>query len=112
MCEVVRRFGQRVKFFRTEQGYSQEKLAELCGLHPTYIGQVERGEKNCTLESAEKIAKGLDIPLETLLTNASAHHENDKTLTEIYDLALRLSEKDRNDILFILEKIVEIIDRK
>ena len=46
---------------------SQEALAELCALHPTYIGQIERGEKNATLESLYHIAQGLGVPLCELL---------------------------------------------
>lgn len=51
MSELTKIIGQRVRNYRTEKGLSQEKLAELSGCHPTYIGQVERGEKNATLDS-------------------------------------------------------------
>ena len=56
MSEISKLIGQRIRNYRTQQKLSQEKLAELSGCHPTYIGQVERGEKNATLESIEKIA--------------------------------------------------------
>lgn len=55
MSEIAKIIGQRVRNYRTEKGLSQEKLAEMSGCHPTYIGQVERGEKNATLESIEKL---------------------------------------------------------
>lgn len=51
MSEIAKIIGQRVRNYRIDKGLSQEKLAELSGCHPTYIGQVERGEKNATLES-------------------------------------------------------------
>lgn len=54
MSELTKIIGQRVRNYRTEKGLSQEKLAELSGCHPTYIGQVERGEKNATLDSNRK----------------------------------------------------------
>ena len=57
---------QRVRNYRIEKGLSQEKLAELSGCHPTYIGQVERGEKNATLESIEKIASAMNVSLAQL----------------------------------------------
>ena len=66
MSEISKLIGQRIRNYRTQQKLSQEKLAELCGCHPTYIGQVERGEKNATLESVEKIASALNIPLSQL----------------------------------------------
>lgn len=72
MSDIISRFGKRVKYYRIKQKLSQEKLAELSGLHPTYIGQVERGEKNCTLETAEKIAGGLQMPLTDLIGDFSA----------------------------------------
>lgn len=66
MSEIAKIIGQRVRNYRTEKGFSQEKLAEMSGCHPTYIGQVERGEKNATLESIDKIASAMDLPLSKL----------------------------------------------
>ena len=66
MSEIAKTVGQRIRNYRTQLGYSQEKLAELSGCHPTYIGQVERGEKNATLESIEKIANALGVSLSKL----------------------------------------------
>ena len=66
MSEISKLIGQRIRNYRTQQKLSQEKLAELSGCHPTYIGQVERGEKNATLESIEKIAAALNISLSKL----------------------------------------------
>ena len=57
MSDIAKVIGQRIRNYRTQKGLSQEKLAELAGCHPTYIGQLERGEKNATLESVEKIRK-------------------------------------------------------
>jgi len=52
---------------RETKGLSQEKLAELAGVHRTYIGMIERGEKNITLENINKVAKALEIPVSDLL---------------------------------------------
>ena len=51
MSEIAKRIGRRIRSYRVELGLSQEKLAEMSGCHSTYIGQIERGEKNATLES-------------------------------------------------------------
>ena len=53
---------------RKELGLSQEDLADLCQLHRTYIGSVERGERNITLSTLEKIAEALDVEVCKLLT--------------------------------------------
>jgi transcriptional regulator with XRE-family HTH domain len=66
MSDIAKAVGQRIRNYRTQKGLSQEKLAELSGCHPTYIGQLERGEKNATLESIERIANALDITLSKL----------------------------------------------
>lgn len=66
MSAITKIVGQRIRNYRTHAGLSQEKLAELSGCHPTYIGQVERGEKNATLETIEKITIALGITLEKL----------------------------------------------
>ena len=50
-------------------GLSQEELAYKCGLHRTYVGSVERGERNVTLSSLELIATALDVDIPTLLRN-------------------------------------------
>ena len=63
---IRRAFGNRVRELRKARDWSQEKMGEACDLHWTYIGQVERGGRNLTLESIHKIAKGLKIELTEL----------------------------------------------
>lgn len=62
----LERFAQRVRVLREEQGISQEKLAERAGLHRTYIGMVERHERNPSLICIYKIANGLGIDVKEL----------------------------------------------
>jgi transcriptional regulator with XRE-family HTH domain len=60
-------FAKRIKEARTSQGISQEKLAELCGLHRTYVSSVERGERNITVDNMERLASALGVDLRKLL---------------------------------------------
>ena len=60
-------FGHNVQKYRISQGLSQENLADLAGVHRTYIGMIERAEKNITLRNMEKIAKALNIQIQELL---------------------------------------------
>ena len=66
--KILIKFGQKVRAERQKQGLSQEELAEKAGVHRTYIGMIERGEKNITLLNIEKIAKALNIPLDKLMS--------------------------------------------
>ena len=66
--DILIKFGQRVRNERIKLGLSQEQLAVRAGVHRTYIGMIERAEKNITLENIEKIAKALGISLEKLMS--------------------------------------------
>lgn len=63
---ILIKFGQKVKKIRNEQKISQEELAFRAGLHRTYIGMIERAEKNITLVNIEKISKALNINIKDL----------------------------------------------
>lgn len=67
MDDICTRVGFAIRKHREEKGISQEKLASLAELHRTYIGQVERGEKNLTLRSLERIATAMKINTKDLL---------------------------------------------
>lgn len=66
MKEKLKRFGERVRQLRVAAGLSQEQLADRCGLHRTYIGGVERGERNVGLLNVYAIAAALREPVEHL----------------------------------------------
>jgi len=67
--EILIKFGSKVKEFRLDRNLSQEELAYKANLHRTYIGMIERGEKNITLLNIEKIAKALAINIHELFQN-------------------------------------------
>lgn len=61
-------FAGNMRRLRQERGLSQENLAELANLHRTYIGSVERGERNITIDNIERIATALGVSIESLVT--------------------------------------------
>ncbi|KJY66428.1 helix-turn-helix domain-containing protein [Vibrio nigripulchritudo] len=65
--EIQQQFGKRLKTLRKEQNLSQEELAHASSLDRSYVGQVERGERNITLENIFKLAAGLNVEPHILL---------------------------------------------
>lgn len=65
--DILIKFGKKVREERTKLGLSQEELASRAGVHRTYIGMIERAEKNITLENIEKFAKALGKKPDELL---------------------------------------------
>jgi len=65
--KILIRFGKRVREERLARGFSQEKLAAKADVHRTYIGMIERAEKNITLSNIEKLAKAFKISVSELL---------------------------------------------
>lgn len=64
---ILKRFAQNVKTLRLEKGWSQEELAHRADLHRTYIGSIERYERNVSLLNVERIAKALKVNARDLL---------------------------------------------
>jgi transcriptional regulator with XRE-family HTH domain len=65
-ADILERFGQRVRDLRSAQGYSQETFAHEVGLDRTYVGGIERGERNVALRNIEKIAVTLGVSVSEL----------------------------------------------
>jgi len=65
--KILIKFGDRVRQLRKQKDISQEELAHRADLHRTYIGMIERAEKNITLMNIEKIAAALDVSISDLL---------------------------------------------
>jgi transcriptional regulator with XRE-family HTH domain len=62
-------FAQRLRDLRLHRGLTQEKLAARAGLHPNYIGSVERAERNISIDNIEKIARALAVPIPNLFSS-------------------------------------------
>jgi len=70
--------GERIRNLRKERGWSQEELGEKADLHHTYVGAVERGEKNASIDTLDKIADALGIEMVDLFTLAKGKINVDK----------------------------------
>lgn len=106
MSEISKILGQRIRNRRINKGLSQEKLAELSGCHPTYIGQVERGEKNATIESVERISLALGVSLSNLFEKLGINScEEENIPLKCYEFVSSKTEKEQEQIYRILIEI-------
>jgi len=76
--DATRQLGDRVRAARNELGVSQEGLAELAGIHWTFVSQVERGLRNINLHNLLKLADGLGVDAGMLVTGLHAPPEGDQ----------------------------------
>lgn len=98
--------GQRLRTRRMQLGYSQNLTSEKADLHPTYVGQIERGEKNATIESIEKLCRALELPMEELFANIVNGPSEYKPAQKCYDLIINLPIADQKKIFAIIEEII------
>ena len=107
--KIAYTIGLRIRDFRNEKKLSQEALALASGLHPAYLGRVERGEKCPSIETLYKISNGLNLPLSVLLdfsvevnpTSSEAMHRIQKAMTGLSDSdAIRIAEIVENIVAF------------
>ena len=106
MDKLTQIIGQRLRARRLELGYSQEVTAEKADLHPTYIGQVERGEKNATIESIEKMCTALEYPMEDLFQKLTPFESQSLIAQKCYNLISTQPIIDKKQLYTLLEDII------
>lgn len=106
MSDFAKILGQRIRNYRIAKGLSQEKLAELSKCHYTYIGQIERGEKNATIESMVKIASALDVSLSEIFEKLDTQEiEMQSIPLKCYEIIAAKSKAEQEQALRILIEI-------
>ena len=98
--------GKNIRKYRTDNKMSQEKLAELSYLSPTYIGMIERADKTPSLTTLVNIANALDVTADMLLCVVLNRHNEIKS-SILIDKINSLSEKDRKCIYAVIETFLE-----
>ena len=96
---------KRVQTYRRKKGLSQEQLADLAELHPTYIGQIESGEKNMSITSLAKILDALDISFSEFFTGLDSPTHDMTVATKCYDLIIEQKSGAQDEIYDILRCI-------
>lgn len=99
--------GQRLRIRRQQLGYSQNLTSEKADMHPTYVGQVERGEKNATIESIEKLCRALELPMEELFANIVSAAPSCRTAQQCYDLIISQPAEDQKKLYCLIKDIIK-----
>jgi transcriptional regulator with XRE-family HTH domain len=77
MPTLREKLGRAVRRLRSAAGFSQERFADACRLHRTYIGSIERGETNISLDNIERIAQTLTLSVSALFVEAESEAESE-----------------------------------
>lgn len=95
MSEILKSVGQRIRQIRKARGLSQTALAEKCGFTFSYIGGVERAEKNISLLNLEKIAEGLEVGVHQFFTYSHKYEQlpaNEEVIQEVVSMLIQHDE--------------------
>lgn len=114
MSKITESVGDKIRSLRKERGLSQESLALKAGLNTSYMGQIERAEKSATIDSLEKIANALDVPIEELFSFEREESNNvDKTIIDkvAYQLHGR-TEMEQEAVYNFIKQILWFRDKK
>ncbi|MFE9278714.1 helix-turn-helix domain-containing protein [Paenibacillus glucanolyticus] len=108
MSSILKLVGAKVRDLRKQKGWSQELLGEKAGLHFSYIGGLERGEKNITLINLQKVATALDVQVQDFFTYSKETKKIDKEpiVQETLELLLKLDRSDLKKIKTIIKEFL------
>lgn len=106
--EIMDKTAERIKYFRTQKGLSQESLALLAGLNPAFLGHIERSLKCPTVDTLNKIAEALNISLSNLLDfdEGKNSSEKDAAIRRMVYSVRNLSPSKIDQVTEIIEKII------
>lgn len=113
MSEIAVLVGQNIRNVRQSRGLSQEGLALRAEMNPSYVGQIERGEKSPTIDSLGKIAKGLDIDLEVLFHFDNCAEIQEMTIIKKIEFELKgRTEEEQEAVYRFVKQLLRFRDRQ
>lgn len=110
--DILKLVGRRIRDLRKERGMSQELLGEKGGFHYSYIGQIERGEKNIALLNLAKIANALDVSISQLFTYAVEEEKLTDSEVDLKEILKTLRTKKPSQVRMINNVIREILGER
>lgn len=108
MSSILKLVGAKVRDIRKQKGWSQELLGEKAGLHFSYIGGLERGEKNITLINLQKVATALDVQIQVFFAYSKEIPKIDKEpmIQETLELLLKVDRSDLKKVKTIIKEFL------
>ncbi|MBE5845014.1 MAG: helix-turn-helix transcriptional regulator [Butyrivibrio sp.] len=107
--DITAEVGSRIRYHRKERKLSQEELAERSGLHPSYIGQLERGIKKPTIDSLYKITKGMDMSISDFLKDLEiVDKDSENFAVKSYLLIEQEQASDQRHLFDIIKQIIAL----
>ncbi|UKJ44676.1 helix-turn-helix domain-containing protein [Lysinibacillus sp. ACHW1.5] len=109
MDSLVKSVGLQIRILRKSKKFSQEELAFKANVHPTYIGQIERGEKNLTISSLNQITNALEVNLADFFSVIGTNYDSTENLPYrlIIEILQEIDIDEQKQLFEILKKIVE-----
>ncbi|MCY9670672.1 helix-turn-helix domain-containing protein [Paenibacillus alginolyticus] len=102
--------GKRIRQIRKLKGFTQEELGEKCGFHFSYIGGVERAEKNISLINVQKLADALEVPVQEFFSyersSSRKNSERENVMTEVNELLIEMKTSDLKKVKLFLSEIM------
>jgi transcriptional regulator with XRE-family HTH domain len=103
--ETLKQIGTTIKILRKYKNLSQEQLGELANFHYSYIGRIERGQKNLSIKSLEKIASALGLSIYQLFAYADQIEDEEADIIEILSMLKQLKKGDIKKAKVILQEV-------
>ena len=102
MSDNIRRFGKRLRGLRLDRGWTQDRLAEASQANPKYIGEIERGARNPSLDVIVRLARALDVDVAELAGDDVTESGRDELLAEVQRRAGEFSDGDLRGLVRLL----------
>jgi transcriptional regulator with XRE-family HTH domain len=106
---LYKQIGDKIREARQELGLTQEQLAERANLHPSFVGQIERGTKKASVQTLHRIASALNVSLASLFQFQEERLPDDLLLQEIVGLVESRNIEDKRFIVELLRMVLERI---
>lgn len=108
MSNIIELVGQRVKDYRTEKGLSQEELSHICDMPTSYLGKIERCQKNPTLITLDKIINALEVSYEEFFSfGAPPEITEDPIIDKIVSYLKTMSKDEQTDVYKSIKMLIK-----